>query len=134
MDRRRRTQFKIDKANEMRQNPTPAEALMWEIMKNQVIPNFPKHVFYRQSVQYGYILDFYCPTLRLGLEVDGGIHDETGLYDRIRDAQLRRWGIQVLRVCNDDVFNKSQILVTQLCRIIQDKATPWYKKIFRSRR
>jgi very-short-patch-repair endonuclease len=131
MYRRRRNQFKIDKAYEMRHNPTPAEARMWEIIKSQVIPNFPKHIFYRQAVEYGYILDFYCPTLRLGLEIDGGVHDDQRRYDRQRDSNLARWGIQVLRVRNEVVFNNPQILANQLCKTIQEKMMPWYKKIFR---
>ncbi len=104
---------------------------MWEIIKGQVMPNFPNHIFHRQFVAYGYILDFYCPTLRLGLEIDGSIHDDRRRYDRQRDSNLARRGIKVLRRRNEDVFNNPQILANQLCEIIQDRMTPWYKKIFR---
>ena len=126
MYRPRRSQFKIDKAYEMRHNPTLAEARMWEIITSQVTPNFPNHIFYRQSVQYGYILDFYCPTLRLGIEVDGGIHNDQKGYDKERDSNLAWKGIQVLRTRNEDVFNNPHILARELCQIIQDKTTPWY--------
>ena len=72
MFRRRRTApFKYDEAYRMRYNPTPAEARMWEILKSQVMPHFPNHIFRRQQVRYGYIIDFYCQTLRLAIEVDG---------------------------------------------------------------
>jgi hypothetical protein len=91
-------------------------------MKGQVMPNFPNHIFYRQSVNYGYILDFYCPTLRLGLEIDGSIHDDQKRYDRQKDSNLARRGIQVLRYRNEDVFNNPQTLANQLCKIIQDKS------------
>ena len=131
MRRRRISQFKFDKAREMRDNPTPAEARMWEILKREVIPNFPEHIFYRQSIQFGYILDFYCPTLRLGIEVDGDIHDDRKRYDWQRDTNLARRRVQVYRFSNADVFNNPQGIATQLCQIIQDKKTPWYKKIFR---
>ncbi|MGB8780474.1 MAG: DUF559 domain-containing protein [Candidatus Bathyarchaeia archaeon] len=129
--RRRSAPFKFEKAYEMRHNPKPAEARMWEIIKGQVMPNFPNHIFHRQFVAYGYILDFYCPTLRLGLEIDGSIHDDRRRYDRQRDSNLARRGIKVLRRRNEDVFNNPQILANQLCEIIQDRMTPWYKKIFR---
>ena len=129
--RRGSAPFKFEKAYEMRHNPTPAETRMWEILKAQVMPNFPNNIFYRQFVAYGYILDFYCPTLRLCLEIDGGIHDDQRRYDRQRDSNLARWGIKVLRTRNEVVLNNPQILATQLCKIIQDKMTPWYKKIFR---
>lgn len=153
--RRRSAPIKFEKAYEMRHNPTPAEARMWEIIKRQVLPNFPNHIFYRQSVQFGYTLDFYCPTLRLGIEVDGGIHDDRRNYDHRRDTNLARRNIQVYRFSNADVFNNAQGLATRICQIVQakmpwyaadrisplpkpedslirkDETTPWYKKIFR---
>ena len=129
--RRRSSQFKFDKAREMRNSPTPAETRMWEILTRRVIPNFPNHIFYRQSVQFGYILDFYCPTLRLGIEVDGGIHDDRKWYDWQKDTNLARRRIQVQRFSNADVFNNPQGLATQLCQIIRDKTTPWYKRTFK---
>jgi len=129
--RRRSAPSKFSKAYDMRYNPTEAEARMWEILRDQVMPNFPEHIFYRQSVQYGYILDFYCPTLRIGLEIDGGVHDDQRMYDGQRDSNLHRRGIQVYRTTNDEVFNNPQGLATQLCQIIQKKQTPWYRRIFR---
>ena len=131
LERRRGSDpIKYEKANEMRRDPTPAEARMWEILKSQVMPNFPGHIFYRQMVAYGYILDFYCPTLRLGLEIDGGIHDNQKRYDRQRDTNLARRGIKVVRARNEVVFNRPEALARQLCQIIKDKTTPWYRKIF----
>jgi very-short-patch-repair endonuclease len=124
--------YKFQKAYEMRHNPTPAEERMWEIIKSEVMPNFPDHVFRRQYVAYGYILDFYCPTLRLGLEIDGEVHDGTYQrgYDKERDSNLARHGIRVLRARNESVFS-NPYMGTELCRIIDDILTPWYKKIFR---
>jgi very-short-patch-repair endonuclease len=90
----------------MRNNPTSAEAAMWDILRRQVYQNFPNYIFYRQSVQYGYILDFYCPRLRLGIEVDGNVHDanEQREYDYYRDNTLARHGIEVHRYSNDEVL------------------------------
>lgn len=124
--RRGSAPFKFEKAYEMRHNPTPAEARMWEIIKGQMIPNFPNHIFYRQSVQFGYILDFYCPTLRLGIEVDGAIHNERKWYDWQKDTNLARRQIQMYRFSNVDVFNNPQGVATRLFQIIQDKTMPWY--------
>jgi very-short-patch-repair endonuclease len=128
--RRRSARHKFDKAYEMRHNPTPAEERMWEILKSEVMPNFPNHIFRRQWVAYGYILDFYCPTLRIGLEIDGSIHDNQVRYDRQRDSRLEGWGIQVYRTNNEAVFN-NPYLGTELCKIIEDRLTPWYRKVFR---
>ncbi len=65
---RRSDPAKFEKAVEMRNNPTRAEAKMYSILYSDVVPKFPEHKFYRQSVKFGYILDFYCPTLHLGIE------------------------------------------------------------------
>jgi very-short-patch-repair endonuclease len=100
---------KFDKAYEMRNNPTRAEAAMWDILRNQVYQNFPNYIFYRQSVQYGYILDFYCPRLRLGIEVDGDVHDDQREYDYYRDNTLARYGIEVHRFGNDEVLYNPQV-------------------------
>ena len=99
---------KFEKAAEMRSNPTPAEVFMWEILRRQVYQSFPDYVFYRQSVQYGYILDFYCPRLRLGIEVDGYVHDDQKEYDYNRDNLLARHGIEVHRFSNDEVLHNPE--------------------------
>jgi very-short-patch-repair endonuclease len=116
--------YKYYKANEMLNNPTPAEMQMWAILYWNVIPYFPMHIFYPQSVQYGYILDFYCPTLQLCIEVDGSVHNLRKEYDWMRDSNLAGWGIQVFRVSNSEVFNNPQGVANQINQIIQSKTKP----------
>ena len=113
---------KLQKAAEMRNNPTPAERRMREILNVSVTPNFPEYVFESQSVQYGYILDFYCHALRLAIEVDGGSHNNRQGYDWERDTHLQEHGIQVLRTSNAQVFNNPQDLVDSLNKIIEGKS------------
>ncbi len=112
---------KFEKAVKMRNNPTPAEASMWEILRRQVYQNFPDYIFYRQSVQYGYILDFYCPRLRLGIEVDGHVHDEQKKYDYYRDNTLARYGIEVHRFSNDEVLYNPQVTAERIYQTLKDK-------------
>jgi very-short-patch-repair endonuclease len=106
----------------MRHNPTPAEERMWAILWQQVIPNFPKHIFRRQWVAFGYILDFYCPTLRLGIEVDGYVHDEQKEYDYYRDNNLARHGIEVHRFSNDEVLYHPQETAAKIYQTLQEKS------------
>jgi len=115
-------QNKLQKAAEMRDNPTHAERRMREILNASVIPNFPEYYFESQSVQYGYILDFYCPALRLAIEVDGASHNNRQGYDWEKDSHLRDRGIQVLRTSNSQVFNNPQDLINSLNRIIEEKS------------
>ena len=118
---RRSDPAKFNKAYEMRHNPTPAEAKMYDILYSEVVPKYPQHIFYRQSVQFGYILDFYCPTLRLGIEVDGALHDERERYDRHRDALLGQRNIQVFRFGNSDVLYNPHDVAFRLCQIVDEK-------------
>ena len=110
---------KFDKAYEMRHNPTRAEAAMWDILRGQIRQKFPDHIFRRQYVQYGYIMDFYCPTLRMGIEVDGYVHDDQKNYDSRRDNRLASHGIHVFRFSNDNVLHNTQAVASDLCQIIE---------------
>ncbi len=57
----------------------------------------------------GFRLDFYCPSLRLALEIDGGVHDEPDqrAYDLVRTQTLNALRIHVLRVRNEDVSRET---------------------------
>jgi len=116
---RRSDPAKFDKAYEMRHNPTRAEAAMWDILSGQIRQKFPDHIFRRQYVQYGYIIDFYCPTLQTGIEVDGYVHDDQKNYDIRRDNQLASHGINVFRFSNDNVLYNTQAVASDLCQIIE---------------
>jgi very-short-patch-repair endonuclease len=68
-------------------------------------------------------VDFYCPRLRLAVEVDGDVHDSRGDYDRARDHVLLELGVQVLRLRNEEVLNDTQDCVLRsLCRACAARA------------
>jgi hypothetical protein len=87
-----------------------------------VVSKFPQCIFYRQSVQYGYTLDFYCPKLGLGIEVDGYVHDQQKQYDSQRDNNLARYDIDIFRFSNDNVLHNSQVVASDLCQIVGVRA------------
>jgi very-short-patch-repair endonuclease len=88
-------------------NPTEAEVLMWEALRKEVNPLLPEGCYFRrQFVQVPYILDFYCEKKRICIEVDGGIHQTQIEEDQKRDSYLKRnFGIETLRVANEEVFD-----------------------------
>jgi len=61
--------------------------------------------FCRQHPAGPFVLDFYCPTLRLAIELDGGQHTEVKheAKDKQRDHWLGERGITVLRFWNSDI-------------------------------
>jgi len=52
-----------------------------------------------------YVLDFYCPAIRLAVELDGSAHDHEAaeVHDSRREAYLARCAIRVMRFVNDEV-------------------------------
>ena len=103
-----------DRARQLRSEPTPAERRTWEALRNRRCGGLR---FNRQTVMGQYIADFYCPEVRLVLEIDGGIHDvaEQRERDRWRDIALRERGLWVLRLRNAFVLRATS---EQLCHVL----------------
>lgn len=73
---------------------------------------------YRQKVIGHYIVDFYCASAKLVIELDGSQHygDEGAAADRERDNALNQLGITVVRYSNDDVNRNFDGVCTDLLR------------------
>jgi very-short-patch-repair endonuclease len=96
---------------QLRNNLTPAEAALWECIKNSQLKG---KKFRRQHSIGSYIVDFYCPELKLVIELDGQSHDSNDqyLYDQRRTNFLFKNGIKVIRFENKDVLkNLDGVLV-----------------------
>lgn len=63
--------------------------------------------FRRQYSVDNYVIDFYCPKLKLAVEVDGEIHDlpEQKEHDIIRQKYLEQYGITFVRIKNEELFD-----------------------------
>lgn len=87
-------------ARGLRKNMTPWERKLWYEFLRGAAPRF-----LRQKPLGGAIVDFYCPTLKLAIELDGGQHFEAdGLErDARRTSELERLGIKVLRYSNLEI-------------------------------
>ena len=96
-------QLLLDKAREMRQNPTEAESVLWNYLSGDKLGAH----FRRQHPVFGYIPDFVCLQKKLIIEIDGGYHmeDEQLGKDEERTNWLNRAGYIVLRFTNEEVLN-----------------------------
>ncbi|MCM1983973.1 endonuclease domain-containing protein [Lyngbya confervoides] len=103
-------------ARSLRRRSTPAEARLWEALRRRKLAGYK---FRRQHPVGRFILDFYCPELKLVIEIDGGIHEHQKDYDEDRTAQLEASGDRVLRFSNDEVLHH---LPTVLERILGEIA------------
>jgi very-short-patch-repair endonuclease len=97
-----RTVNKTARARRLRRALTDAEAKVWSRVRNRQLGAD----FRRQHPAGPYVLDFYCPALRLAVELDGGQHAATGTKtaDGKRTAWLGANGVKVMRFWNSDVM------------------------------
>ena len=86
----------LARCRELRKNATDAANLLWHILGNRQFGGFK---FRRQVFFQGYILDFYCHTASLVIELDGGGHLEESQtsYDEARTEYLDSYGLRVIR-------------------------------------
>jgi methylmalonyl-CoA mutase len=92
---------------ELRNNPTSAEKAFWNFLKNK---NFEGRKFRRQHSIGNYIVDFYCSSENLIIELDGEVHNNLGAadYDEKRDTFINELGFKVIRFENKLVFEQPE--------------------------
>ena len=96
---------------ELRNHSTSAEATLWKMLKGKQIAGLK---FRCQHSVGPYILDFYCPSLRLGIELDGNVHDDVIVqeHDWEREKYLKEIaGIHVLRFENEEVTSNTEAVI-----------------------
>jgi very-short-patch-repair endonuclease len=81
-------------AHTMRQAPTDSEARLWSALRSSQLGV----AFRRQVPLLGFIADFYAPSVRLVVEVDGGYHARRVSADARRDRKLACAGYRVVRL------------------------------------
>ena len=87
-------------SKELRRRSTLAEVLLWNQLKGSRMLGFG---FLRQKPIHKYIVDFYCPRLKLVIEIDGDSHREKYESDQNREKELKSLGLYVLRFADRDV-------------------------------
>lgn len=92
---------------ELRNCSTPAEVKLWMYLRDKQLEG---RKFRRQHSFGCYILDFYCPSERLAIELDGQPHFEAEAieYDRERDLFLKHFDVLVLRFVNHWIFENPE--------------------------
>ena len=88
------------KPNFLRKNSTKSEKILWKELRNRKLGGLK---FRRQHPMDGFVLDFYCVEYRLGIELDGKIHEKQKEYDEWRESVLREKKIRILRFTNEEV-------------------------------
>ncbi len=86
----------------LRKNQTKAEEVLWRKIKNKQINGCK---FRRQFGIEKYVIDFYCPKLKLAIEIDGDSHfyGKQLKNDANREKEIEQYGVKILRFMNVDV-------------------------------
>ncbi len=94
--------------------PKP-EMVLWKLIRARQLKNYK---FRRQFSIGRYVLDFYCPKLKLGIELDGESHytKEAIANDAIRQEVIENFDVTLLRFTNTDVMENSEGVVIEITK------------------
>jgi len=104
-------------ARKLRKTMTDAELKLWQHIRGKQLHGVQ---FYRQRPLGPFIADFWAPSIRLVIEVDGSQHHEAdGMQsDGRRDEWFRRQGIHVIRYDNRQVLLETEAVLEHLVALI----------------
>ena len=103
---RQTTKKMVTKARALRRAMTPPEIRLWQILRAR-----PGGFKFRHQHPAGpYVLDFYCPAMKLAIEIDGAAHDmgDNPARDERRDFWLEERGYRVLRIPATELRNNAE--------------------------
>jgi very-short-patch-repair endonuclease len=109
---RKHNKYLTERARELRKNMTEAESKLWHLFLKKA----PVRVL-RQKVIGSFIVDFYCKSAGLVIEIDGSHHffDEgQWVYDRLREDVLEGYGLRVVRFSNEEVMESFDFVCKQI--------------------
>ncbi len=109
---------KLETARKLRREMTPHERKLWYLF----LQKYPVKI-YKQRIIDKFIVDFYCASAKLVIEIDGSQHfSEQGFaYDAERTAILESYGLRVIRYSNRDIDRKFAEVCGQIDRIIKKR-------------
>jgi very-short-patch-repair endonuclease len=113
----------IEKSRALRKNKTDAERKMWSILRNRQLNG----VKFRRQFPIGrFILDYYSPEYKLGIEADGGGHykDEERVRDERRTRELSKLGVEILRFSDLDILKNIEGVYQVILKTTENKKTP----------
>jgi very-short-patch-repair endonuclease len=89
----------------LRRQLTPPEALLWKLLQGS-----PCGLRFRRQYAIGpYVADFYCPSAKLVIEIDGQVHnfEHQAKHDGLRDEIIRESGVQIYRIAAAEAMREA---------------------------
>jgi very-short-patch-repair endonuclease len=117
-----RTNQKI-KRKTLRKNLPLAEIILWDRLKGRQLEGYK---FRRQYSVEDFVIDFYCPELKLAVEVDGDSHytEDALLSDRKRQIEIETFGIRFLRFTNREIYENVEGILLKIEERIKQITSP----------
>ena len=106
-----------DRRRQLRTDPTLAESVLWEKLRNKQVEGLR----FRRQVSIGaFVVDFYAPSIKLAIELDGSIHNLQEKYDDFRQSGIETIGIRFLRFTNEQVFEDIESVIQEIKDAMQN--------------
>ncbi len=107
-----------EKRRKLRRDQTFCEKIMWIYLRDRKTLGYK---FRRQYSVDHYVIDFYCPELKLAIELDGSVHNvpDQKEYDAYRQEYLEKFGITFCRITNDELMGNANLVF----KTIEDRIT-----------
>lgn len=98
------------RAKTLRRNLTQPEQVLWTLLRRDSLG-----LHFRRQHAFGpYILDFYCASAKLCVEVDGPIHAERAAHDARRDAWLAAQDVRTLRFSIEELERRPAVVLAAI--------------------
>ncbi len=108
----------LPRTRELRRDITPQERKLWYLF----LRKYPVKM-YKQRIIDSFIVDFYCASAKLVIELDGSQHytKQGQAYDAERSVCLSRYGLKILRFSNADVDQRFNEVCEKIHMTIQGR-------------
>jgi len=106
----------FDLCRKLRRKQTKAEGLLWEWLRRKRLNGLK---FRRQHPLGRYIADFYCPEVRLVIELDGTVHDlkDQKEYDELHKEVIEVHRVRVLRIRNEEIEKDIESVLREILHL-----------------
>ena len=112
---------KVQRTKEFRRYMTVPERILWRhLRKNRLCG---RH-FRRQQIIDGFIVDFYCHSTGLVVEVDGKVHEGRTAYDAERGRVLAARGLRIIRIRNEEIRKDLPGVLARIAASAQEISSP----------
>ena len=104
----------------LRKRMPEAEVILWSKLQRRQLGGYK---FRRQYGVGEYSIDFYCPKLKLAVEVDGDSHlrADREKKDRVRQKYIEDFGIQFIRFGNEDICKNLDGVLMKLEEAVEER-------------